>query len=682
VVFYIIKKIGGMVMNLKKLTAICMVGILTFSVVGCGGNQTTQEANLAQQSDNEIRPADDFYDYVNAELLTQKEIPSTDVKWSWDTEVGDAVETEMDAYIDELVNSGESYEKGTTQQKIKDLYECFIDTDNRDKVGLGPLQEIIDNIRNTSNIDEYMQAVTKADKEYAVDIIVCAGTTVDLKDSENYMFEIDTTNTLIGKEYMEGEDTQKYVDYYFDYVKKVFMEFGMEEDEAIEASENVKALCKDICESTLNIEDYYSPDNTYNIFTPESLSELYSHVDVPQMLENLGISGSSQYNVVDVEQAKKVNSLLVEENLPVLKDYATFVLIDSYVEYLSTAYEKLEHELSNNLYGTESKTDDKYWKEEVESLLEWDFGQWYVEDNFSAEDKVAVENMVQDFIGVYYDIIDNQDWMSDATKEKAKLKLDTINMKIGYPDKWPETMDLWDIVSVDAGGSLISNVLTYVSNLSDYDLSRIDKKVDKSEWDVTPQTVNAFYDPSNNEILITASIIQAPFYDSSYTYEQNLGGTGWTIAHELSHAFDSSGSLYDENGNYNDWWTEEDKEKYNEYCQSIIEYYNNYQINGKNVNGELTLGENIADLAAMQCLAVVMGDDDGLKQVFEWATYTFAIKTTDDYQTYLLNTDTHSPCKVRMNASLSSCDAFYRVFDVKEGDGMYVAPEERVGIWK
>jgi putative endopeptidase len=255
-------------------------------------------------------------------------------------------------------------------------------------------------------------------------------------------------------------------------------------------------------------------------------------------------------------------------------------------------------------------------------------------------------------------------------------------MKIGYPDKWPETMNLWDIVSVDDGGSLISNVLTYASNLSDYDLSRIDKKVDKSEWDVTPQTVNAFYDPSNNEILITASIIQAPFYDSSYTYEQNLGGTGWTIAHELSHAFDSSGSLYDENGNYNDWWTEEDKEKYNEYCQSIIEYYNNYQINGKNVNGELTLGENIADLAAMQCLAVVMGDDDGLKQVFEWATYTFAIKTTDDYQTYLLNNDTHSPCKVRMNASLSSCDAFYKVFDVNEGDGMYIAPEDRVGIWK
>jgi putative endopeptidase len=671
-----------MVMNLKKLTAICMVGILTFSVVGCGGNQTTLEANLAKQSDNEIRPADDFYDYVNAELLAQKEIPSTATRWWWYTEIDDDIEAEMDANIDKLVNSGEIYEKGTAQQKIKDLYECFINTDNRDEVGLGPLQEIIDTIRNASNIEEYMQAVTKADKECLVDIIVSARTTIDSKNSNNYMFEIGTADTIVGKEYMEGDDTQEYVDNYFDYVKKVFMEFGMEEDEAIEASDNVRALCKDICESTLNEEDYDNPENTYNIFTVESLSELYSNVDVPQMLENLGISGSNRYNVIEVEQAKKVNSLLVEENLPVLKDYATFVLIKFYARYMGTAYENLRHELSSNLYGTELKSDDKYWREEVESLLGWDFGQWYVEDNFSAEDKVAVENMVQDFIGVYYDIIDNQDWMSDATKEKAKLKLDTINMKIGYPDKWPETMDLWDIVSVDAGGSLISNVLTYVSNLSDYDLSRIDKKVDKSEWDVTPQTVNAFYDPSNNEILITASIIQAPFYDSSYTYEQNLGGTGWTIAHELSHAFDSSGSLYDENGNYNDWWTEEDKEKYNEYCQSIIEYYNNYQINGKNVNGELTLGENIADLAAMQCLAVVMGDDDGLKQVFEWATYTFAIKTTDDYQTYLLNIDTHSPCKVRMNASLSSCDAFYRVFDVKEGDGMYVAPEDRVGIWK
>jgi putative endopeptidase len=291
--------------------------------------------------------------------------------------------------------------------------------------------------------------------------------------------------------------------------------------------------------------------------------------------------------------------------------------------------------------------------------------------------------MVQDFIGVYYDIIDNQDWMSDATKEKAKLKLDTMNVKIGYPDKWPETMNLWDIVSVDDGGSLISNILTYNRNYSDYDLSRIDKEVDKSEWELTPQTINAYYLAENNEIVITAAMLKAPFYDSSYTYEQNLGGTGWTIAHELSHAFDASGCFYDENGNYNDWWTEEDRGKYNEYCQSVIEYYNNYQINGKNVNGELTMCENIADLAAMQCLAIVMGDDDeGLKQVFEWAAYTFASKITDDYQAYLLNTGLHSPDKVRINAPLSSCDAFYRVFDVNEGDGMYVAPEDRVGIWK
>jgi putative endopeptidase len=217
----------------------------------------------------------------------------------------------------------------------------------------------------------------------------------------------------------------------------------------------------------------------------------------------------------------------------------------------------------------------------------------------------------------------------------------------------------------------------------DDSLAKLGTTVDKGEWDVTPQTINAMYDPLNNEIIFPAAILQAPFYDSDNTYGANLGGIGFVIAHEVSHAFDSSGALYDEYGNYNVWWTDEELEKYDELSQTIVDYYNNYEMMGIAVNGELTLMENIADLGAMTCISSILaGDEVALDEAFGQFAYNWASEDTASYMTYLLNTDTHSPNKVRVNASLSSCDAFYEIYDIEEGDKMYVAPDDRVGIWR
>jgi putative endopeptidase len=307
----------------------------------------------------------------------------------------------------------------------------------------------------------------------------------------------------------------------------------------------------------------------------------------------------------------------------------------------------------------------------------------YVDEHFSADDKEAVEEIIAQILAEYEVIIDRQDWMSDATKQKAKRKLETMNVKIGYPDEWPAAKDMMQVTPISEGGSLLSNLLVSMQVAIDDSLSRLGTTVDKSEWDVTPQTINAMYDPLNNEIIFPAAILQAPFYDNDNSYGANMGGIGFVIAHEVSHAFDSTGALYDEYGNYNVWWTDDEMTKYNELSQSIIDYYSNYEMMGVKVNGELTLMENIADLGAMTCITSILGDDvKALDEAFGQMTYNWASEDTTSYMMYLLNTDTHSPNKIRVNAVLSSCDAFYKIYDIKETDKMYVAPEDRVGIWR
>jgi putative endopeptidase len=469
----------------------------------------------------------------------------------------------------------------------------------------------------------------------------------------------------------------------------MFMEYGMSASEAAVSTDLVETLLRDICASTLTTEQLYDPSLTYNVYTLDTLEQLYSNVDVPKMLDTIGVSGQDKYIVMDVEQAKKINSLLVEDNLQALKDYSTFVLLNDIAQYSTSGYAKLWDNMKNSLYGiTESWGDEKTWKDLTQDLLPWDFGTMYVEEHFSAEDKEAVEEIIEQILKEYEVIIDRQDWMSEATKSKAKRKLETMNVKIGYPDEWPAAKDMMQVTPISEGGSLLSNLLESMQVAIDDSLNRLGNTVDKSEWDFTPQTVNAMYDPLNNEIVLPAAMLQAPFYDSDNTYGANMGGIGFVIAHEVSHAFDSSGALYDEYGNYNIWWTDEELAKYDELSQSIIDYYNNYEMMGVNVNGELTLMENIADLGAVTCITSILGDGttaesaSALDEAFGQMTYDWASEDTVSYMMYLLNTDTHSPNKIRVNAVLSSCDAFYKIYDIKESDKMYVAPEDRVGIWR
>lgn len=644
----------------------------------------TVEDTDADDSDD-VRYQDDYYEFVNKNLLSKIELAATDAHWDWFGELNAVVSNEMENITEELANDGKTYEKGSSEQKIKDMYECVTNMDNRNETGLGPLKPHMDSIRNASSIEEYVDALAHLSGEFGFSSIVGGYSIMqDKADSSEYAVYMMYADTLIGKEYIEGENTQEYVDLYLDYIKDMFMEFGMTANEAAVSTDSVEGLLRDICASTLTTEQLYDPSLTYNVYTQQDLQKLYTNVDVPKMLKTLRVNGQDKYIVMDVEQAKKINSLLVEENLQALKDYSTFVLLNDTAKYANANYAKLSDDMQNALYGiTESWGDEKTWKRLTQELLPWEFGMIYVKEHFSAKDKEEVEKMIEQILEEYETIINRQEWMSEATKKKAVRKLETMQVKIGYPDEWPAARDMMQVTPISEGGSLLSNLLVSMQVSIEDSLSKLGTKVDRAEWDVTPQTINAMYDPLNNEIVFPAAILQAPFYDRNNSYGANMGGIGFVIAHEVSHAFDSTGALYDEYGNYNVWWTDKEMDEYKKMSQSIVDYYNNYEMMGVKVNGDLTLMENIADLGALTCITSIIGDDaKALDEAFGQMTYNWASEDTASFMMYLLNTDTHSPNKIRVNAVLSSCDAFYRIYDIREGDGMYVAPENRVGIWK
>ena len=645
----------------------------------------TEEGASGGESSNEVRYQDDYYEYVNENILNEIELGATDAHWDWFSELSAYVSEEMSDITRDLVNDENVYPKGSSEQKIKDLYECVSNIENRNKTGLGGLQEYMDAIRSAKTIDEYVMALAKLSGDYGFSSIIGGYTVMqDRADSSKYAVYMMYADTLIGKEYIENQNAGEYVDLYLDYICDMLTEFGMSGSEAAKSADDIETLLRDICASTLSAEQLYDPAITYNTYTKEQLQKLYTNVDVDDMLRALRIDGQDKYIVMDVGQAEKINSLLVEENLQALKDYSTFVLLNDTAEYSSQNYARLKEDMDNALYGITQRWDEeRVYMNMTQDLLPWDFGEIYVDRHFSEKDKKNVEDMIELILDEYEDIIMRQTWLSDATKRKAVRKLETMQVKIGYPDEWPAAKDMMQVVPVSEGGSLMSNMLTSMQVAIDDSLSRLGEEVDRSEWNVTPQTINAYYSPQNNEIVFPAAILQNPFYSGRRSDAANLGGIGYIIAHEVSHAFDSSGSLYDEYGNYNVWWTDEEREEYERLTQSIIDYYNGYEIMGIAVDGELTLMENIADLGAVTCIAAIIGDDgDALDEAFGQMAYNWASEDTASYMMYLINTDTHAPNKIRVNAVLSSCDAFYEIYDISESDGMYVAPEDRVGIWR
>ena len=377
--------------------------------------------------------------------------------------------------------------------------------------------------------------------------------------------------------------------------------------------------------------------------------------------------------------------LFDDAHLDALKAMAYWGLLGSVGGTLNQEFLEASFDFTQAYYGVDVRqSSEEIAAQQVQSLLADYLSQAYVEAHFSPEAKADVEEMIGEFIDIYKERIRAQDWMSAATKAKAIKKLDTMGVKVGYPDSWDTWLDDAAILSPAEGGSFFSNTIAIRMAAQAESISRQNEPVDKTEWALYPFTVNACYVATSNDITFPAAILQAPLYDVNASREENLGGIGYIIAHEITHAFDNNGAKFDENGSAADWWTAEDYAAFRQKCQAVAEWYDGQEAYpGIACSGALTISENVADLGAAKCIVAAAKklDHPDLDKLFRAVANTWASTTSRQMREYLAVTDVHAPDKLRCNRVLQTLPEFYTTYDIQPGDGMWTAPETRVSVW-
>ncbi len=672
-------------MKINRVLALILALVMALGCCGTAFAAEEDDGILDFLPETKPAPEDDLYGAVNFDTLKENEVPAGRKRWSPDVANDLEITEELNEMLDEYVANAGTYEKGTPEQKIADLYLSYVDEESRNATGIEPIRPYLDAINSASTIQEYVEAIAAMGGEISFYSLLYFSVSVDLYDSTHYALYANQADLGLGKAYLEDESMSSYWDIYKTLVTKLFVLYGLSEEEAAEKTENVVSLQTKLAASTLSEADMYDYSKAYQPMSMDEMTALLPTVDMGPVLEAFGVSGAEQVVVTDRGQLEAIGQVLTEENLPLLKDFSTATLLKDMAPYLGMDYRQASQDYSTAMNGVTPKELPEAAKDSVESTLEWDFAKLYVEKYFPEESKQYVLDMTDEIIAWFEQRIDELDWMGDETKAAAKKKLDTLNVKIGYPDSYDFVSYLDDVeyVSPADGGSLIENKLNESRVYAAYSHSLLGQEVDKSAWGMTPQTVNAYYSPTANEIVFPAGIIRGAFYDPDASRAYNLGGIGAVFAHELTHAFDSSGAQFDENGNLNMWWTEEDYANFTALQQDVIDYYEAFELtDGIDLNGELTLTENIADLGSLHCVAELCGDDpEALRELFEAYAASWAEKAPREVYDNWSRTDTHAPGIARTNAVASSTEEFYEAYDVQEGDGMYVAPEDRVCIW-
>lgn len=625
---------------------------------------------------------DDFYEAINKEWLNQSTIPPGEIMSGGFFDLQKENDDKIAKIIDELI--GKTFEEGTKEQKLADFYATALDSENRNKQGIEPIQTYLAAIDGAKTLDELVQADLAIERELGLSLLFSFTIMADAKNSSENALYYTGLATGLDKNSFVTEDA-KAKEAYIQFITKILVLTGEKESAAKARAEKVYEMEKSLASVSLELHEQGDVNKYYNPYTIEQFDDLFKEVDMKQALKSMKVENADKVIVFDEKLAQKGAEFFTEANLEELKAYSKVHLLMATGGLLSDDFRDADKEFSTTLYGVlGEKTDQEIALSMTTSTMSGYLEQMFAEKHFSPEAKKDVEQMVEKLIAIYEERIKSLDWMSETTKAKAIKKLDTMIVKIGYPDKWDTTLDNVAIKTYDKGGSLFMNYFAVNSAYADKIKAKLGKPVDRTEWITRVYIVNAFYNPLNNEITFPAGILQAPFYDVNAKPEANLGAIGMVIAHEISHAFDNNGSAYDENGNANNWWTEEDFKKFKEKNQEVIEFFNGIEIiPGVYNNGLLTLGENVADLGGMAASLQVVSQmsNPDYKAYFENNAKIWRFTTSKEFAAILSTSDVHSANKVRVNRTIVNFPEFYETYGIKPGDGMYVAPEDRVSIW-
>ncbi|MEZ5032344.1 MAG: M13 family metallopeptidase [Saprospiraceae bacterium] len=676
---------------------------LSFLFLGLAGQAQNQPSMPSPQfldlslMDRSVNPADDFFRYVNGKWLDETVIPDDRERWGSFDELRKNTDANTLKVLEAAMASG-AYPPHTDQGKAALFFQTGMAVEQIDADGLRPIQDILARVDQIRNRDDLTRILIQL-KWDGAGPFVDFGITPDLKNSTMYSVQVGTADLgLPERDYYTKEDSAS-VTLRLDYqrhIARMLGFLGQDQDRAEAASRRILALETRMAESLMTKEERRNPYSRYHPKTMAELAELVPNFDWTTYLQPFGLHDLETIIVSQPAYLERFNEILRENQVESWKDYLRWTILNGAAAYLSTEVSEANFDFyGKRLRGLQSMRPRE---EQVLGILNRTIGEavgkLYVDAYFPPEAKASAQDMVANILEAFHDRILALDWMSDTTKEKAIAKLGTFTVKIGYPDQWKDYADL-NVKGYDEGGSYLQNLMMATRwNLKE-DLGKLGKEVDRSEWFMSPQVVNAYYNPLYNEIVFPAAILQPPFYDYRADEAVNYGGIGAVIGHEISHGFDDQGSQFDESGNLNNWWTDGDRERFTQRNRKLIDQFNAFEpLPGVTVNGEFTLGENIGDLggvnvaySGLQKFYSKHGRPDridgftGEQRFFlSWGTI-WRTKIRDQALKTQIATDPHAPGQYRAIGPLVNMPEFYEAFDVSEGNELYRDEISRVKIW-
>lgn len=620
---------------------------------------------------------DDFYATVNKDHLDNAEV--------WDStgtsnEIGYIA---FDQVVDMLFGLYDEVNAGTltdTRARKLEAYDSSVmDADGRNAAGIAPIKEDLEAIATAQSVEDLYNLSLLDDAETGLSLMFDWGFAPDPWDTSHYMLSLDATTPLAMSADYEGEDPTAY-DAYVRYLTTLLTLSGKSEDDVARMAENYMIFERSLAEA-----DAYALTQ----LSWDEVEALFASVDVSGMLQQMGYEDVEQICARYPERLQALAAQLNEASLETIRDYLYTKVIVEAAPYLSEAFTQARFDLNYVLYGTYPVNLDTQAVSAVMNDMTDYVSQLYMETYGNDETLADVRAMCEEIRDAFRTRIEALDWMSDATKEMALRKLEAMDFYIGGPDAANDAsaLDEAEILAPEDGGSYFSNAMAIrkAELAADSQLGSMPVNVEQYAWQgIGAIADNWFYEWEVNAVVLPMAGLQAPMYDPTASEEENLAALGWFIAHEITHAFDSTGANYDETGSLSNWWTEADRAQFDALCEEIVAYYDGWECApGIATDGGLTLGENIADLGAMSCLMDIAATqpDFDYETLFEKVALLFAEPSSREWLAYVAVADPHSAGGVRVNRLLSSCDAFYDTYDVQPGDGMYVAPEDRVGIW-
>lgn len=627
----------------------------------------------------------DFYEFVNHDWLEKTKIPSDKPAINSFAQLSDEIEKLLISDVKKMAD-GEIVATTKELKSFVDFY-CLVSNESlREETGLTPLVERLENIETLTTLSDWTEQLDKwIRSNYPIPFSI--GVSPDMKQSDTYALYLSPTSLILPDTTYYAEDhpnKHQLLEDYKEMMLETFKMIGKSEEEARKIITNCLSFDASLVPFIKSAEESADYTKSYNPRTLPEVAAYHNDIDFSSLLTTLLKQEPESVIITEPVFFEALNTLITEKNFEELKDWMMCVYALSFRNLLTEKYREVTSRFFLALSGAkEIVSKEKQYFYMATAQFDQVIGQYYAADYFGAAAKKDVYEMVERMIEIYQKRLQVNDWLEEKTKEIAILKLNKLGIQVGYPDRLPTIYESFKTISEENGGTLINNVETFDQITRDYYFSLYNQKVDRDEWEMSANIVNAYYHPQKNVIVFPAAILQAPFYDFKQSRSANYGGIGAVIAHEISHAFDNNGAQFDEYGNLHNWWSETDLAHFEKLTQKMIEQFDGIPFGNGVVNGTLTVSENIADAGGLSCAleAAKLEDDYSGTDFFENWARIWRHKAQEQYTDLLLSVDVHAPNKLRANMQVKNLDEFYSIYEITATDSMYLAPKKRISIW-